>query len=170
MNLYGFVGNDGVGWIDVLGESPDFPDCCKEEEKAVDKARKDYIKKFDDYDKARTAHQKAMADVVSSSTKSLIATAAAGLACAKCIATKSPWDCRACALASIAAAAALYDHHQKVMDEIGKGIDKGLRKDLADKAYKDYDKAMRDRDDCWKKADPRCFCPPIEPPPSPIFL
>jgi hypothetical protein len=29
---------------------------------------------------------------------------------------------------------------------------------------------MRDRDDCWEKADPRCFCPPIEPPPSPIFL
>lgn len=31
VNLYGFVGNDGMNWWDVTGLSPAFPDCCSDE-------------------------------------------------------------------------------------------------------------------------------------------
>ena len=42
VNLYGFVGNDGVNWIDLLGLSSLFPDCCKTEQRKLDNHKRAY--------------------------------------------------------------------------------------------------------------------------------
>jgi RHS repeat-associated protein len=76
-NLYGFVGNSSIGCIDLLGLSPEPPDCCKTEDKDLQEANK--------------ALKEAIQDAKQAGKEARTANTALGIGLAAMLAAETAW-------------------------------------------------------------------------------
>jgi len=139
VNLYGFVGNGPIDWVDVLGLSPTFPDCCKKEAVAM-------LLAWAAVQRSNITignHEKTLARRLSDrATKG------------DRLPYRAPGDASSPGLS-------IWGHDELLIPQVKQFIqDEGER---FERLVKDYEARKAAFEDCQENIDPSCFCCPNVP-------